>query len=169
MDRVAPMIALGLGLAGPACRMSLDEEPAMFVTADAPTSPACLAAEGHADFNFIETKIFSKSCIFSGCHNGAATDAGKIDLRDGKAHASLVNVASEIDTRFKLVTPSAPNKSYLMVMIKHIPEDMMDPSPAIGPDLPEPGYMPQSSNFRPLCVEKREAIERWIAAGALDN
>lgn len=135
--------------------------------ADAPVSPACQEATTYSNLGSIEDKIFRGSCIFSGCHNGTATDAGRIDLRAGAAHASLVGVASEVSAGRMLVVPGDPGKSYLMVMIGQIaPEDADPPTTAPPADI---GLMPQNTGGILLCPQKRDAIERWITAGANDD
>lgn len=52
------------------------------------------------------------------------------------------------------VVPGDPQRSYLMVILGHVP----------GPLAPNVGTMPYNEPL--LCAEKRQAIERWIAAGA---
>jgi hypothetical protein len=151
----------------PACRYSLEDDASntpIDSSVDAAPSPSCLEATTHSDLAFIETKIFAASCIFSGCHNGANTDAGRLDLRAGMSFAALVNVDSVIAPTYKYVVPSQPNQSHLLMMIQHIPPAMMSP-PTTAPD-PQIGFMPQNAGGRALCVEKRDAIERWIMAGA---
>lgn len=151
----------------PACRYSLEDGASngtIDSSVDAPLSASCMEALTRSDLAFIETKIFATSCIFSGCHNGANTDAGRLDLRAGMSHANLVNVDSVIAPTYKYVVPNQPNQSHLLLMIQHIAPAAMSP-PAMEPD-PQIGYMPQNAGGRPLCVEKRDAIERWIMAGA---
>jgi len=131
---------------------------------DAPLSPSCMEALTKSDLAFIESKIFAQSCIFSGCHNGADTAAGRLDLRTGMSFSELVNVDSVIAPTYKYVVPNQPSQSYLLMMIQHIPPAMMSP-PAAAPD-PQIGYMPQNAGGRPICAEKRDAIQRWIMAGA---
>lgn len=173
----------------PACRISLEDDVANTVIdsgVDAGISPSCVEATTHSDLAWIEEKVFKQSCIFSGCHNGANTDAGRLDLRPdgipgsgttppatggpGRTAAFLVNVASEIDTAYKLVVPNQPNQSYLMMMIQHIPREEMSPPAGVpmsgGRVVP---LMPQNAGGKPICVEKREAIQRWILAGAQAN
>jgi hypothetical protein len=133
---------------------------------DAPVSAACLEAETYQDLPTIEDKIFKSSCIFSGCHNGQATDAGRINLRAGMAHAALVNVPSEVDTPNRLlVVPGQPKQSYLLLILGHYPPDQADP-PTVAPP-GDVGLMPQATGGVLLCREKRDAVERWIVAGAL--
>lgn len=134
---------------------------------DAAVSAACLEAKQHSDLTFIETVIFKPSCEFSGCHNGVqGSAAGRLDIRPGQAFAHLVNVDSNIDTSRKLVVPGEPTQSYLLMMIQQIPPSGMTPPAAPPPD--DIGYMPQTSNSV-LCAEKRDAIQRWIVAGAPMN
>ncbi|MGE0868213.1 MAG: hypothetical protein AB7P03_06620 [Kofleriaceae bacterium] len=153
-------------LLGSGCRITLDEATdAGSDTIDAPTPAACLAANGHSDFAFVQDKILVKQCTFSECHNGGADEAGQLDLRAGMAYATLMNRDSELDPHHKLVVPGMPSQSYLLLMLKHIKPEDMEPD-AIPPD---EGYMPKASVFKPLCIEKLNAIERWIAAGALND
>ena len=118
----------------------------------------------HSDLAWIEDNVFKQSCIFSGCHNGANTAAGRVDLRLGNSHRTLVDVDSAIDPTRKLVVAGAPDQSYLLMMIKHIaPDDMAPPA---SPPPANIGYMPQNAGGATMCIQKREAIERWIEAGA---
>ncbi len=134
---------------------------------DAATSAACMEATTYSNLANIEAKIFKTSCIFSGCHNGGATDAGKIDLRAGAAFAHLVDFDSKVETGRKLVVASDPAKSYLLLMLGQVkPEDASPPTVAPPTDI---GFMPQGTGNQLLCPEKREAIERWITMGALNN
>lgn len=131
---------------------------------DGPVSAACQEATTYQDIATIETKIFKTSCIFSGCHNGAATDAGRIDLRETKAAAHLVNFDSMVSAGRKLVVPGDPAKSYLLLMIGEVPPAQADP-PATDPPATI-GFMPQNTGGQLLCPEKRGAIKRWIMNGA---
>lgn len=159
-----------------ACRHSLETEPDAPPPRDAPIdaglSPTCLEAQTRSDLAFIEDKIFKFSCVFSSCHDGSGEGAGDMDLREFMSHASLVNVDSTTDDRasfagdYKLVVPNQPTQSYLLFMIRHIPA--ADMTPPAGTPASDVGFMPQddSGELPPLCEEKREAIERWILAGA---
>jgi len=150
-----------------ACRISLEDggqATPIDSNVDAPLSPSCMEALTRSDLAFIETKIFAQSCIFSGCHNGANTDAGRLDLRAGMSFNELVNVSSETSSTYKYVVPGQPTQSHLLMMIQHIPPADMSP-PTVAPD-PQIGFMPSNAGGRPLCVEKRDAIQRWIVAGA---
>jgi hypothetical protein len=166
MSRVAVLASLVLVSA---CRIVLDDGSSTDAgsSADAFVSAACTEAKSHSDLAWIEANVF-KSCTFSSCHHGQpGQDAGRIDLRVGQSFAFLVNFPSALDPTRKLVVPSVPNQSYLLMMIRQIPPGMMDP-PASAPD-PSIGFMPQNSGGSAICAEKRDAVERWIAMGALNN
>jgi hypothetical protein len=128
-------------------------------------SPSCAEAVSHSDFAWLETNIFVVSCVFSTCHNGADTGvASKIDLRAGQAYTHLVGAVSDLEPTRMLVVAGAPARSYLLVMLGQIqPQDADPPANPIRSDI---GTMPQGNSGQLLCVEKRDAIERWIAAGA---
>lgn len=163
-----------LGLAASAgCRESLDDDvsgdsdSADQLPVDAMISAACVEATTYSSLAMIETKIFKTSCTFSGCHNGANTDAGRLDLREGMAHAALVDTESEVAPDRKLVVASDPAASYLLLIMGHIaPEDASPPGEDPPPSV---GIMPQGTGGVPLCEEKRSAIERWIQAGAAND
>lgn len=163
-----------------ACRTSLETEPDAPPRVDAPVvdmvdagpSPTCIEAMTHSDLAFIEDKIFKPSCVFQSCHDGVGADAGELDLRAFMSHAALVNVDSNTDAEaspagdYKLVVPMEPTQSYLMFLIRHYTGAEM--TPPAGQPHADVGFMPQddSGELGPLCVEKREAILRWIEAGA---
>jgi ABC-type Fe3+-hydroxamate transport system substrate-binding protein len=117
------------------------------------SSPACQAATSHSDFAWIQTNVFDTSCVLSGCHMGAAANAGHLNLADGMSYNELVDEPSQVQEGWKRVVPGDPSSSYLMVALGH----------ESGP-MPPDGYMPLSSPA--LCSEKIDAIERWISAGA---
>jgi hypothetical protein len=134
---------------------------------DAPPSAACLEADGYQNLANIETKIFKTSCVFSGCHNGGATDAGRMNLKETFAHASIVGVDSEVELGRKIVEPGNPAASYLLLMLGEIAP--ADADPPAGPPPGSIGLMPQNAGGMLLCSQKRGAIVRWIEAGALDD
>jgi len=134
---------------------------------DAGVSAACVEATTYSNLAKVEEKIFKQSCIFSGCHNGGATDAGRLDLRMGASHVELVNIPSEVDPGRMLVVPGDAAKSYLLVMLGEIRPQDADP-PTVAPPS-EIGLMPQATGGALLCPEKRDAVERWIVAGALND
>jgi len=111
----------------------------------------CDAAPYHSDFQFLQNNIFTPTCAQSGCHTGASPDAG-MSLDAGRAHASLVNVASTQFDGWVRVVPNDPGASMLMVQVGGEP----------GPELE--GFMPW--NQPRLCDPLVDAMRRWIAAGA---
>ena len=114
---------------------------------------ACDEARSHSDLAWIQKNVFSASCTFSGCHLGAAANAGHLSLEPGQARSQLVNTASTSASTWMRVVPNDGSKSYLLVAIGA----QSGPSPADG-------LMPLGNPA--LCVEKRDAIRRWIEAGA---
>ena len=135
--------AAALALA--ACAGS-DDEPEV--------SPACLEATMHDDFTWIEANILQRGCgAFRSCHQGTATEAGKLNLEVGRAYDELVSQPSSLHADRLLVSPGKPDESYLLVALGAVP----------GP-LPMKGRMPL--NNPPLCEQKIDALRRWIEAGA---
>ena len=124
-------------------------------------SQACLDAVDHSDFEWIQDNIFSKQCsAFSSCHKGSATSAGELNLEEGNTFENVVDVKADVceaypgcDENLDIVEPGAPEKSYMLIILGHYGED----DPRIDPEV---GTMP--FNNRPICQEKRDAIERWI-------
>jgi hypothetical protein len=76
-----------------------------------------------------------------------------LNLSAGAAYNNLVNKGASTVTGWTRVTPGSLATSYLAVSLGR----------AEGPP-PRDGYMPLGAD--PLCLEKLEAIERWILAGA---
>ena len=180
----AVLIAL-VSIAGAGCKIDLDH----FVQPDAAsgrackvstTAPICLAAEAenHSDFAWLQKNMFSTNCSGKDCH-GAPTatgtlPSGKLVLAEGFSYKTLLGkgatdpgpaplVASEFQTDHKLVEPSAPERSYMMFMLRALRADEGVPRFTAPPD--DVGYMPQSNNT--LCCQKLDVMSRWIAAGAL--
>ncbi len=112
--------------------------------------PVCEEATQRSDLAWIQQEIFTPSCAsFTACHSGAASQARGLNLESGMAQDNLVSQASVLFPQFNLVEPGDANNSYLMVILG-------DQS---GP-LANTGTMPLNSPL--LCVEKRQAIRRWI-------
>jgi len=152
------VLAAGL-LAG--CRISLENQD-LNRTCTVGTSPQCMEAANHSDLPWIEQNIFAASCNFSGCHD-TATDQGRLDLRPGVSHNSMVGVSSLLDPTRQLVVPNDVAASYLMLMLDFFPPSMASPPGT----LPSVGTMPQGSPI--LCCQKLDAVERWINGGAQTN
>ena len=129
------------------------------------TVQACVDATMHSDLTWIQANIFTPQCTFAGCHNGAATPAGMVDLRSGMAFSHLVNFTSLLEPSRKLVVAGDPKSSYLEVMLDVIPP--ASATPPASPPRADVGYMPQSAGI--LCCQKLGAIDRWISAGAMNN
>ena len=133
------------------------------------TSASCMEAASHSDLAWIEANVFAAQCAFSGCHNGQATPAGRINLKDvGMSHGDLVNIDSMVAPGRKLVVAGQPKQSYLMMIMQRFPPAEMEPTPVSAPPS-EVGFMPQGTDNVPVCCQKLDAIERWITAGALAN
>lgn len=122
---------------------------------DPMTDPTCAEATEHDDLAWIQENVFTPSCAaFGPCHQGAALMAGELSLEDAAtSHAQLVGVESVLFPQFDRVVAGDPENSYLMIILGHFD----------GP-LAESGTMPYNSPL--LCEEKRDAIARWIEAGA---
>jgi len=110
----------------------------------------CEEAVYHSDLAWIQAEVFDVSCTTM-CHGNTPPAAG-MSLRAGEAYAALINVTSHYDAAWKRVVPGHPGASMLMVQIGGEP----------GPELE--GFMPWGQPR--LCMEKIDAIRRWIAAGA---
>ncbi len=163
--RCASLLLVVATVAGAACggggtpELDASELDALLGDADGgppgdASSPTCAEATQHSDLTWIQDRIFSPSCAgFADCHRGATPPAG-LSLEPGRARANLVGVASVLFPSYRRVVPGDPQHSYLLVILGHV----------AGPLDPSIGTMPYGSPL--LCVEKRQAIERWIAAGA---
>lgn len=115
-----------------------------------PNLTPCEEAVFHADLAWIQAQIFDVSCT-TRCH-GDSPPAAELSLLPGESRAALVGVASTEFAGWLRVAPGDPGASMLMVQIGGVP----------GPDLE--AYMPLGQPM--LCIEKIDAIRRWIAAGA---
>jgi hypothetical protein len=143
--------------------------------------PACEEAKNHSDLPWIQTHIFDRSCASSSaCHKDLGGQAANLSLSDGMSYASLVGADAQsdyaktplADHQWKRVVAGDPASSYLMVLIdpltNPVPNGPTDPAGFSGPLNPMVGSMPQNAGEL-LCKEKRDAIQRWIAQGALEN
>jgi len=147
--RFSSLAALALSLA--ACP-SDDTEAIDAGPPDA--DPNCLEAVDHSDLAWIQEHVFTPSCSrFNACHKGRALDAAELNLEPGMSQAQLVNVQSTLFTEYHRVVPSDPQNSYLLIILGQFQ----------GP-LTDKGTMPYNSPL--LCQEMRDAIQRWIEAGA---
>ncbi len=123
--------------------------------ADAPPSAPCLEASAHSDFAWIRDDVFAVSCsAFASCHQGGNPPA-QLDLEPARAYDDLVGVAATTIPGWGLrVAPGDPEHSYLLVKLGAV----AGPLGAAGTTMPLGSPL--------LCAEIRDAIRRWIAAGA---
>jgi hypothetical protein len=152
MIRAAALLVLALGALG--CGGSSGGGPADAAVVDVDASPSCVEARDHSDLEWLQSDVVTPTCAaFSACHKGEADDALGLNLESGNTMASLVDVVSQKQPDMVLVAPGAPADSYVLVILGHFGVD----DPRIDP---ETGTMPY--NLPLLCVEKRDAIARWI-------
>lgn len=112
----------------------------------------CEEATLHSDLAWIQAHVFTPSCATATCHSGTSADVG-LRLDAGQAHGNLVDRGASTQPGWVRVLPGSTTTSYLVVALGRTP----------GPP-PRDGFMPLGAD--PLCVEKLEAIERWIVEGA---
>ncbi len=117
-----------------------------------PALTTCEEATAHDDLAWLQANVFTPSCATAGCHAGTNPDVG-LSLEAGRTYGSLVNRPASTVASWTRVVPGSIATSYLVVALGRTD----------GPP-PRDGFMPLGAE--PLCVEKLEAIERWIAAGA---
>ena len=120
----------------------------LFITAALALS--CGGADEPATFTRVQSEVFTPSCVFSACHKGASP-AGEMSL-ELDAYDQIVDVTSMQSPPKVRVKPGDPAGSYLM--------DKLEGKQAMGTEMP-PGAM--------LEPERLDLVERWIAAGALDD
>ena len=103
--------------------------------------------------NGIQTGVFSASCASSACHgsNGAAQAGLELSSASVSA-ANLIDVESTQVDKLR-VAPGDPDASYLLDKL-------------LGRNL-APGTLRQPPVGGPLCDPKIQAVEEWIAAGAI--
>ncbi|MBA3395033.1 MAG: hypothetical protein H0T89_20470 [Deltaproteobacteria bacterium] len=124
-------------------------------TSDGGTLPeptVCQQATMHSDLAWIQANVFTPSCATAMCHSGSEPEVG-LRLDPGTSYNNLVNKGASTVSGWTRVVPGSLETSYLVVAFGRTP----------GPP-PRDGFMPLGAD--PLCVEKLEAIERWILAGA---
>jgi hypothetical protein len=161
MNRPILMAPLALSLAACGGGNGDGDAADAMPTADAMISASCLEAEGHSDLTWIQDNIFMPSCAgFAACHDSDAPESDLDLTTEAASQAGLVGIDSNLEPGMALVAPGDPDQSYLMVILGQFGMD----DPRIDPVI---GTMPFANAL--LCVEKRDAIARWIdslAAGA---
>lgn len=111
---------------------------------------ACAGEPSEFSLARVQADVFDPSCAFSSCH-GSADGEGALDLREGKAYASLVDVPSIASAGSILVVPGDPDASYLVAKCT--------PDAAIVD-----GRMP--SDTEGLDADRLALLRSWIAEGA---
>lgn len=106
-----------------------------------------------ATLSSIQANIFTQSCALSGCHATDTQQSG-LDLSDGNAFASLVNVASVGVPAQVRVVPSDADNSYLIWKLE-------GNSGIAGDQMPRGGTL--------LTTAQISVVRQWIDAGAMDN
>jgi hypothetical protein len=119
-------------------------------------SASCLEARDHSDLEWIQENILQKSCVFSSCHKGPATQAAGLSLEATVIAEQTINKASKAFPDWILVKPGVPSESYLLALMDHVSEGGQFEAP-----LSMAGTMPWNSPL--LCQEKRDAVARWIS------
>ncbi len=164
------MRALAAVLLFAGCQIDLDSsssKPKQATCTVNTVSQSCIDAANASDFTFVKTKIFDANCFGSACHE--ATGSAKLkfskDVSQSDAYANLMNYKSTVDPNYMVVVPGDPMASYMMLMVQKIPPAQMTPPAADPPK--NIGYMPQANPV--LCCQKQDAIQNWIAAGAMND
>ncbi len=148
------------------CKIDLDSTSQAVCTVNM-TSSACVEAATASDFTFIKAKIFDVNCFGQACHEAAGTAKLHFskDVAQADAYTNLMNYQSTVDPKYQVVVPGDPAASYMDLMIQKIPPRQM--TPPASPPPANIGYMPQANPT--LCCQKLDAIDRWIAAGAMND
>lgn len=100
-------------------------------------------------FEAIQANVFTPSCALSFCH-GAAMSAN-MDLREGAAYASIVNVASVEFPDWDRIEPFNPDASYMICKLEACPNLIGQQMPLIG---------------GPLDQSVIDVIRAWVLSGA---
>jgi hypothetical protein len=116
-------------------------------------------------FSDIQTRVFSRSCVFSSCHSDDG-HKGELVLAPGEAYDNLVGDGGVLANNdlaaargLKRVVPGHPEQSYLWMKLDQgeIPTPdggLGDPMPQVGTRLPQ---------------QTIDAIRDWILQGAQNN
>jgi PKD repeat protein len=67
-------------------------------------------------FTAVQSRIFTASCAFSGCHGGSSPAQG-MNLSAGMAYSNIVNVASTEQPSLDRIEPNDPASSYLYLKV----------------------------------------------------
>jgi hypothetical protein len=99
--------------------------------------------------------IFTASCALSGCHAGAGAAQG-MDLSEGNAYGSIVNVPSNESTLLR-IKPFEPDSSYLIHKVQGTQASVG------GSGVQMPRGAP------PLSQEVIDLMRAWVSKGAGNN
>ncbi|MCU0304164.1 MAG: CHRD domain-containing protein [Thermoanaerobaculales bacterium] len=105
---------------------------------------------GLATFTEVQTRIFSASCAFAGCHGGSSPAQG-MNLSEGVAYGHIVNVPSNEQPARDRIEPGDPASSYLYLKVTGDPSISGGRMPLGGP---------------PLAQELLDLLRDWIERGA---
>ena len=106
-----------------------------------------------ATLSSIQDNIFTPSCALSGCHASDTQQSG-LNLSEGNAFASLVNVASVGVPAQVRVAPSDADNSYLIWKLEGA-------AGIAGERMPRGGTA--------LTTDQISIVRQWIDGGAMDN
>jgi len=86
-----------------------------------PFDPGGTPPDPEATFTRVQGEVFSASCALSGCHAGAAPQAG-MDLSLGVAYQNTVGVSSTERADLWRIAPGDPDSSYLIKKVRGDPD-----------------------------------------------
>ena len=96
--------------------------------------------------------IFIENCAVAGCHNSSA--AAGLDLSENFAYHNLVDKPSQQAQDKKLVLPSNPDDSYLIIKLENRQTN---------------GTAQMPLGATPLSIDEIKIIKNWISKGAKNN
>ena len=106
-----------------------------------------------ATFTAVQSRIFTASCAFSGCHGGSSPAQG-MNLSAGMAYSNIVNVASTEQPSLDRIEPNDPASSYLYLKVIDDPSISGSRMPRGAPALSQ---------------ELIDLLRDWIERGAPDD
>jgi hypothetical protein len=106
-----------------------------------------------ATFTAVQSRIFTASCAFSGCHGGSSPAQG-MNLSAGMAYSNIVNVTSSEMPSLDRIEPNDPASSYLYLKVIDDPSISGSRMPRGAPALSQ---------------ELIDLLQDWIERGAPDD
>ncbi len=116
-------------------------------------------ASGPVTLSNIRDTVFRPSCVFSSCHGEAGPSAG-LNLEADDLHTELLNHDVTANTQYPLISPGAPDQSWLLHLLSQCEPKNQDGGAV--------SHMPLNSP-RLLDAHLVNNVRAWIEAGALDN